>query len=120
VRFAEHPWGPWSPAAPHLSPGSPSVPGDHYAPGGLLFHFACRDQGGLSCARSDPRRPPDAFLPGCPGLGATFDVGNFYAPNIIDAYTRPDGAGGADVYWNVSTWNPYAVSFLRSKVRPAQ
>jgi hypothetical protein len=41
-----------------------------------------------------------------------------YAPNVIDAWTRPDGTGGVDVFWNVSTWNPYAVVLVRTNLRP--
>jgi hypothetical protein len=118
VRFADHPWGPWSAAEPHLDPGSPSVVGDPYGPGGILFHTLCRDQPPALCARTDPSRPTDFFFPGCPGVGALFDIGRFYAPNIIDAYTHPDGAGGLDVLWNVSTWNPYGVALVRTNVRP--
>ena len=51
-------------------------------------------------------------------MGALIDTGILYAPNIIDAYTRSDGAGGLDVFWNVSTWNPYLVALLRTTVRP--
>jgi hypothetical protein len=118
IRFAERPWGPWTPPVPLLVPGSPSVAGDPYGPGGVLFHPACQDQGPALCAPSDPSRPPDAVLPGCPQLGMTFDSGRFYAPNVIDAYTRPDGAGGVNVFWNLSTWNPYAVLLVRTNLRP--
>jgi hypothetical protein len=119
IRFAEHPWGPWSAPEPLLLPGDPLVAGDPYGPGGVLFHAACQDRPPLLCARSDPSRPTDAFFPGCPELGRTFDAGRFYAPNVIDAYTRPDGTGGVDVFWNVSTWNPYSVVFVRTTLRPA-
>jgi hypothetical protein len=118
IRYAEHPWGPWTPPEPLLAPGSPSVAGDPYGPGGVLFHTACQDQGPAVCARTDPSRPPDAFLPGCPGFGSTFDIGRFYGANIIDAYTRPDGSGGVDLYWNASTWNPYSVIFVHTNLRP--
>jgi hypothetical protein len=117
IRFADHPWGPWTPPVPLLAPGSPSITGDPYGPGGILFHPACVDDGASVCAASDPSRPPDAFLPGCPELGRTFDAGRFYGANVIDSYTRPDGAGGVDVFWNVSTWNPYAVVLVRSNLR---
>jgi hypothetical protein len=117
IRFAEHPWGPWSPPEPHLLPGSPLVPGDPYGPGGVLFHNRCVDHGSVHCARSDPSRPTDFFLAGCPSIGAAFDIGRFYGPNIIDAYTRPDGAGGVELLWNVSTWNPYGVALVRSTIR---
>ncbi len=113
IRFAEHPWGPWTPPAPHLLPGSPTVVGDPYGPGGVLFHPLCVDQGSARCAPGDPTRPPDYFIPGCPSFAASFDAGRFYGANIIDAYTRPSD-GGADIVWNVSTWNPYGVVLART------
>lgn len=118
VRFAEQPWGPWSPAVTHLDPGSPTTVGAPYGPGGWIFHPACVDQGAATCARSDPTRPPDFFVPGCPEVGKLFDAGILYAPNIIDPWTRPDGRGGLDVFWVVSTWNPYLVALLRTNVQP--
>ena len=68
---------------------------------------------------SDPTRPVDFVLPGCPAVGALVDTGILYAPNIIDAYTRPDGTGGLDVHWIVSAWNPYLVGMLRTNVKPS-
>jgi hypothetical protein len=118
LRFADHPWGPWSPPQPHLGPGSPDAPGTPYGPGGVLYHYACVDQPGAPCARTDPSRPFDAFLPGCPSVSAGFDIGRFYGANIIDAWTRPDGHGGVDMLWNASTWNPYAVILLKTNLRP--
>src|SRR4030095_12531866 len=91
---------------------------DPFGPGGHMFDPACRDQPPAVCAQSDPTRPLDYFLPGCPSVGARLDTGILYAPNIIDAYTRPDGAGGLDVFWNVSVWNPYLVTLLRTNVKP--
>ena len=119
IRFADQPWGPWSPAEAHLRPGSPAVAGDPLGPGGVLFHPECVDQGSELCAVSDPHRPIDAFDPLCGPLGAGFDFGVFYGANLIDAYAAPDGTGGVDLYWNVSTWNPYAVLLYRTNVRPA-
>jgi hypothetical protein len=58
------------------------------------------------------------FYVGCAPIGKTFDRGFFYGANIIDAYTQADGAGGMDIYWNVSTWNPYGVLFVTSNLRP--
>ncbi len=118
IRFADHPWGPWSPARPHLLEGAPDEVGTPMGPGGVLFHPACVDQPGASCVPSDPIRPVDSFLPGCTPTGKTFDRGFFYGANIIDAYTTSDGAGGMDVYWNVSTWNPYGVLFLKTNLQP--
>ena len=118
IRFADHPWGPWSPARPHLLEGSPTEVGTPLGPGGVLFDPRCVSQPGAPCAPSDPIRPVDSFLPGCFPVGKTFDNGFFYGANIIDAYTADDGAGGMDIYWNVSTWNPYGVLFLRTNLRP--
>jgi hypothetical protein len=118
IRFAEHPWGPWSPANPHLLEGSPGEVGTPLGPGGVLFHPLCVDQPGAPCAPSDPIRPVDSFLPGCAPFGKTFDNGFFYGANIIDAYTKSDGVGGMDIYWNVSTWNPYGVLFVKTNLRP--
>lgn len=118
VRFADQPWGPWTPSVAHLDPGTPTTVGAPYGPGGFIFHPTCVDRPGAPCARSDATRPPDFLLPGCPEIGKTFDTGILYAPNVIDAWTRGDGAGGLDVYWSVSVWNPYAVPLLRTNVQP--
>jgi hypothetical protein len=118
MRFASNPWGPWSPPVAHLSPGSPFVPGDPYGPGGFLFHYACTDQAGMTCARTDPTRPLDVFNPGCAPPPFPFDIGRLYAVNIIDAYTRRNSEGGLDVFWNVSTWNPYGVMLMKTAVNP--
>ena len=83
-----------------------------------MFHPACEDQLPAVCASSDPTRPVDYFVPGCQPVGALLDTGVLYAPNIIDAYTSSDGAGGLDVFWNVSVWNPYRVALLKTNVKP--
>jgi hypothetical protein len=116
IRFADQPWGPWTPPEPHLRPGRPDVVGDPGGPGGVLFHNLCMGVGADICAPGDPTRPPDFFLPGCPSFGAAFDIGRFYAPNVIDAYTRVAGPTTLDLLWNVSTWNPYAVVLMRTRI----
>ena len=120
LRFADHPWGPWSPPIDHLAPGSPTVAGDPFGPGGFMFNPECTDQPPAVCAPSDPTRPVDFVFPGCPPVGATVDTGILYGANVIDAYTRPDGTGGLDVHWIVSAWNPYLVAMLRTNVKPSQ
>jgi len=115
ARFADHPWGPWSRPSVALDPGGPTVVGSAFGPGGWIFHPECDD---ARCAASDPHRPVDYFVPGCPEVGKTLDTGILYAPNVIDAYTRAAGTGGLDVFWNVSAWNPYLVALLRTNVRP--
>jgi hypothetical protein len=101
---------------PHVSPGSPSTTGDPWGPGGVLFHNLCVDDGPNLCAPGDPTRPPDFFIPGCPPVAAAFDIGRFYGPNVIDAYTRPAGASALEIFWNASTWNPYGVVLIRSRI----
>jgi hypothetical protein len=118
VRFADWPWGPFSPAEEYLAPGSPTKLGDPNGPGGFLFHYACVDQPGAPCMRTDPLRPIDSYLPGCPTPVPQLDVGRLYGVNIIDAYTRPSAEGGLVVEWNVSTWNPYGVVLMQSRVMP--
>ncbi len=117
IRFASDPWGPWSPPKPHLLQGSPTEVGSPLGPGGVLFHPLCVDQPGAPCTRSDDARPVDFFF-GCTPVGKTFDRGFFYGANIVDAYTQSDGGTGMDVYWNISTWNPYGVLFLRTNLQP--
>jgi hypothetical protein len=108
ARFARHPWGPWSAPLPVFAAGDASADppraGSEYASGGALYHHGCRDPG---CIPTSPapifRDTPYGFL---------------YGPNIFDCWTeaREDGSA-ADVYWNVSTWNPYQVILLRTRIR---
>jgi hypothetical protein len=57
IRFAEHPWGPWTPPQTLAAPGDPLVAGDPYGPGGFLFHAACQDA--PLPLRADRSQPPD-------------------------------------------------------------
>jgi hypothetical protein len=118
VRFADQPWGPFSPPVPHLAPGTPLRDNDAYGPGGYMFNPDCASSRESVCAPSDPRRPADTAIPGCPF--STEDPGRLYSPNIIDNYTRPNSKGGLDVFWNVSTWNPYAVRLFKTTVQSAE
>ena len=117
ARFAKHPWGPWSEPIVHLAPGREWQTGAPYGPGGFLYSPACVDVDGQRCMKSDPHRPLDTALEGCPIKFE--DPGRMYAPNIIDNYTRPNAAGGLDVIWNVSTWNPYSVLLFKTSVAPS-
>ncbi|MBN1655731.1 MAG: hypothetical protein JXA30_18345 [Deltaproteobacteria bacterium] len=115
IRFADHPWGPWSDPLPHLAPGSPSQIGDPYGPGGFLYHPECTDEPPALCARPNPYRPLDTVI-AC--IISIPDPGRLYAPSIIDGYTAPNARGGLDMFWNVSTWNPYTVMLLKTSVFP--
>ncbi len=44
--------------------------------------------------------------------------GALYSPNIIDQWTTANEAGGADIYWNVSTWTPYRVALAKTTIGP--
>jgi hypothetical protein len=110
LRFAEHPWGPWSPAVSHLPAGLPTVVGDAYGPGGILFHPDCRSQPNAACAAPDP---VDFALCNARPLN---DVGRLYSPAIVDAYTRRNDRGGLDITWAVSTWVPYGVYLMQSSI----
>jgi len=117
VRFADHPWGPWSPPVVHYAPGSPQNAGDPYGPGGILYHNECQDMPPQLCERSDPTRPFESYLEGCPAPSVQLDIGRLYCPNVIESYTAPHGDDGLDVYWNISTWNPYSVFLLKTTIR---
>jgi hypothetical protein len=51
-------------------------------------------------------------------------IGRLYAPNIIEEWTedvsddatRARGERTADLYWNVSTWNPYQVVLVKTRL----
>jgi len=55
-------------------------------------------------------------------------IGRMYAPNIIDEWTqdvtddaqRAHGESSAEVYWNVSTWNPYQVVLFKTQLTARQ
>jgi hypothetical protein len=107
IRFADQPWGPWSAAEPVLrggDPTQPNAPGSQYAEGGVLFHPACT---GANCVPGDP---PDFHQRG------VVPVGFLYGPNIVDCWTEARPLGQADVYWNVSTWNPYQVVLMKTRL----
>ncbi len=101
MRTAIDPWGPWSP------PQDIFVGGDamrrpteeQYAPGGVLHHPDCK---GDRCQSRSPSLPKG-------------DYGWLYGANIIEPWTRSD-ANGVDVFWNASTWNPYRVILLKTRI----
>jgi hypothetical protein len=51
-------------------------------------------------------------------------IGRLYAPNILEEWTedvtdaeaRARGERSAEVYWNVSTWNPYQVVLFKTRL----
>jgi hypothetical protein len=106
MRTADHPWGPWSPAQDVIVGGDPNArPLERqYRPGGMLRHPACTDDG---CA---PHTDTEIY-------DAQREYGFFYSPNIIEPWIKPAGEG-VDVIWNASTWDPYRVILLRTRINP--
>jgi hypothetical protein len=103
VRFAEQPWGPWSTPRPLLTAGDgrrgvEAV--DQYAPGGLLHHDSCQ---GATCAGNDKSQANNN--------------GALYAPSIIEPWTQVR-ADSVDLFWFLSTWNPYQVVLLKTTLKP--
>jgi len=101
VRVANDPWGPWSP------PQDVFVGGDakrrpldaQYGAGGVLHHPECV---GEKCQSRSPSLPPG-------------DYGWLYGANIIEPWTTTD-AKGVDLIWIASTWNPYRVILLKTRL----
>jgi hypothetical protein len=98
LRSAEHPWGPWTaPQRLMLAADSGLGAVDQYAPGGPLHHPDC-NRG--DCTPGD-------------GLFTQYDRGFFYGANIVDTWTTARDTS-VDLYWFVSTWNPYQVLLMKS------
>ena len=101
VRFAEHPWGPWTDPETFLDPGDALTLTGQYAPGGILRSERCQTEG---CVRGEP---------------ILFEDGGVYAPNIIEPWLSPK-PGGIDIYWHVSNWNPYEVVLMKTSLIEVQ
>jgi len=101
MRTADDPWGPWAPPQDLIVGGDPDTHpvADQYGPGGVLHHPACT---GDDCETRSVEMPQG-------------DYGWFYGANIIEEWTRPAG-NGVDVIWNASTWDPYRVILLRTRI----
>lgn len=105
MRTADDPWGPWTPPQDVIVGGDPEATPlrDQYAVGGVLRHPACVSVG---CApKTDtPQLPRD-------------DYGFLYGANIIEQWLKPAGPA-VDVIWNASTWDPYRIILLRTRIKP--
>jgi hypothetical protein len=105
MRTADDPWGPWTPSKVVIDGGDPAqLPTQGmYGPGGMLHHPACGRPG---CAR----RAHSPVLP-------AGDYGFLYGVNLIQPWIKPVGKS-VDVIWNASTWDPYRVILLRTRIDP--
>lgn len=117
VRIAENPWGPWSKPSQFFSPGNPGLPSNpnappnpaapitgEYAPLGMMHDSNCI---GIGCVVGE--------------LALSYvstNYGFLYAPNIIDVWTTPtpNSSTDADLYWNVSTWDPYETVLMKTHI----
>jgi hypothetical protein len=110
VRFAMHartartPWGPWS--APQAIFTDAQAAGDQVC--GIRKPVGC-------LPKPEPRIRPQCLEIADPSGG-----GNLYGANVIEELTRPasgpGGAPAADVFWLYSTWHPYSVVLVRTRV----
>lgn len=102
MRTAAAPWGPWSAPIDVVVGGDPRMGAVHqYASGGLLHHPLCT---GADCAPHTPPLSPQ-------------ETGALYGANLIEQWTEQRTDGTLDLYWNVSTWNPYRVVLMKTRVR---
>jgi len=104
MRTADQAWGPWSPPQDVLVGGDPAVAGSgQYGSGGVLHHPGCE---GDDCA---PHSKTPAYN--------EKEYGFLYSANIITEWTT-EADGGVDLIWNASTWDPYRVVLLRTRINP--
>jgi len=102
VRYADQPWGPWS--APEqmfkaVDMNDPSV--GAAADGGILRRPSCK---GETCAPHEP------------GYDNEAEIGALYSPAFIEPWTSVAESGAVDLYWAVSTWDPYQVMLMKSRL----
>jgi hypothetical protein len=103
MRVADEPWGPWSPPQDVIVGGVPAAGAQgQYGPGGALRHPACTD------ARCAPHSDMFAYQAN--------EYGFLYGANIIEQWIAP-ADDGVDILWNASTWDPYRVVLLRTRIR---
>jgi hypothetical protein len=100
ARHAPEPWGPWTEPTPVLTE-------EHVAQ-----DMVCGKRAPAGCVP-----PPDPLIrPDCLELVDPRGGGTLYGAAIIDALTRPAGGRAADVFWLVSTWHPYSVVLIRTRM----
>jgi len=101
ARTAADPWGPWTDAEPVLTQEQ------------VAEDLACGRQQFAGCLPE----PSPRIRPGCIEFIEPNAGGHLYGANIIDSYTRARGRE-ADVFWVISTWHPYSVVLVKTRVAP--
>lgn len=94
-RVADRPWGPWSQT-------------------GVLFHPNADNGYCHFIHRAWTEHFPPCDHVHDPGKEAVW--GGDYGPYLIQRYTQGDSSG-TTIYWVMSTWNPYNVVLMRSRLR---
>jgi hypothetical protein len=102
VRYADRPWGPWTAPEQLLKANDLQDPSaGAAADGGILHRPSCK---GAACAPHEPGYDDDS------------EIGVLYCPAIIEPWTVVDDSGAVDLYWAVSTWDPYQVMLMKSRL----
>lgn len=99
MRSALQPWGPWSAPQVLFDPERDGGFCEYINPGPL--RMVAQPVGRVCAARGDPH-VPDA-------------VGDAYGPYLLAGAGRVSADGrGSDIYFLMSTWNPYTVVLMRA------
>ena len=99
-RTADQPWGQWS---------SPEV----------LFDPR-QDAGFCRFMNASARTPAASSDEGCPRIadaGTPFIPGDPYAPYLIAKFARGVPGSQSDIYFLMSTWNPYNVVLMKARLK---
>lgn len=101
VRTAEQPWGPWS---------EPQALFDAERDGGYCAFMHTGPGVHLVAGGGAP----------CPAVGDPHNLqtaGDPYAPYVIAPFTRGVPGSHSDIYFLMSTWNPYTVVLMKATLR---
>ncbi|HYD31894.1 MAG TPA: DUF4185 domain-containing protein [Azospirillaceae bacterium] len=100
LRTAEKPWGPWSESQ-------------------VLFD-AERDSGFCRFLNAGSAIRPAAMGGDCQTVADPHNPatnGDPYAPYMISSFTKGVAGGHSDIYFMMSTWNPYTVVLMKATLR---
>lgn len=139
-RLATHPWGRATISEPRSSGWSSAEPVLTRAE--AAAYMACGEGGRkampgcIDSDRSEPKPKAGSFGEGASCLAGELamsfqmglsgnPIGRLYSPNVIEEWTQDAGDAkigprAADVYWNVSTWNPYQVVLIKTRFAEAR
>mgnify|MGYP001448815103 CR=1 FL=1 len=102
ARHAPRPWGPWSEPEPIFTNEDAAQ------------DLVCGHQAPVGCLP----QPEPPIRPQCIEAVDPRSGGSLYGANVIDPLTRaaPGDERAADVFWNYSTWHPYSVVLVRTRI----